>query len=434
MAIQPPRPPQANPPVISAPVDLPPVIVEAQKVLKEIATQLPKSVVGLERQMLISDVISRIDETTKMKLLALINHFLSRMFVINASDIDMGGYGSQGYIWYRVYGSKKADPSLGKYTADEINILVQSTIGERQRSFLFENRNLDFSHMLYLENGDFRRFRADAYFDLDQLALNMRAINNTVRPYKNLELHTNVTKTLSLAYTKEGLCLVTGITGSGKSSTLDAIIDANNHSVEGHIVVIASPIEYVHKSDKCIIRHREVGRDVLSFKDGAVQALRQDPDIIMIGELRDPETILVALEITDSGHKVFSTLHTAAAVESIDRIIGETPPVEQERVRNRLADTLRCVISQKLVPSLDGKRVLAKEIMLGTPSVRAAIKNNNTGEIYQMINEGTELGMNTMEQDLKRLYQMKKISLENAMNYANNKRRLQQLLQIQPTE
>ena len=434
MAIQPPRPPQANPPVISAPVDLPPVIVEAQKVLKEIATQLPKSVVGLERQMLISDVISRIDETTKMKLLALINHFLSRMFVINASDIDMGGYGSQGYIWYRVYGSKKADPSLGKYTADEINILVQSTIGERQRSFLFENRNLDFSHMLYLENGDFRRFRADAYFDLDQLALNMRAINNTVRPYKNLELHTNVTKTLSLAYTKEGLCLVTGITGSGKSSTLDAIIDANNHSVEGHIVVIASPIEYVHKSDKCIIRHREVGRDVLSFKDGAVQALRQDPDIIMIGELRDPETILVALEITDSGHKVFSTLHTAAAVESIDRIIGETPPVEQERVRNRLADTLRCVISQKLVPSLDGKRVLAKEIMLGTPSVRAAIKNNNTGEIYQMINEGTELGMNTMEQDLKRLYQMKKISLENSMNYANNKRRLQQLLQIQPTE
>ena len=434
MAIQPPRPPQANPPVISAPVDLPPVIVEAQKVLKEIATQLPKSVVGLERQMLISDVISRIDETTKMKLLALINHFLSRMFVINASDIDMGGYGSQGYIWYRVYGSKKADPSLGKYTADEINILVQGTIGERQRSFLFENRNLDFSHMLYLENGDFRRFRADAYFDLDQLALNMRAINNTVRPYKNLELHTNVTKTLSLAYTKEGLCLVTGITGSGKSSTLDAIIDANNHSVEGHIVVIASPIEYVHKSDKCIIRHREVGRDVLSFKDGAVQALRQDPDIIMIGELRDPETILVALEITDSGHKVFSTLHTAAAVESIDRIIGETPPVEQERVRNRLADTLRCVISQKLVPSLDGKRVLAKEIMLGTPSVRAAIKNNNTGEIYQMINEGTELGMNTMEQDLKRLYQMKKISLENAMNYANNKRRLQQLLQIQPTE
>lgn len=434
MAIQPPSPSPQESPSVSLSSDLPPVVVDARKILKEMASQLPKSVTGLERQMMISDVMTRTDETTKMKLLALMNHFLSRMFTLHASDIDMGGYGSQGYIWYRVYGSKKADSSLGKYTPDEINILIQSSIGERQRSFLFENRNLDFSHMLYGENLDFRRFRADAYFDLDQLALNMRAINNVVRPYREMELHVNVTKILSLAHTKEGLCLITGITGSGKSSTLDSIIDANNHSVEGHIVIIASPIEYVHKSDKCIIRHREVGRDVLSFKEGAVQALRQDPDIIMLGELRDPETILTALEITDSGHKVFSTLHTAAAVESIDRIIGETPPIEQERVRNRLADLLRCVISQKLVPSLDGKRVLVKEIMLGTPSVRAAIKNNNTSEIYQMISEGTELGMTSMEQDLKRLYLQKKISLENAMNYANNKRRLQQLLQLQPTE
>src|SRR5512140_3644671 len=137
--------------------------------------------------------------------------------------------------------------------------------------------------------------------------------------------------------------------------------------------------------DRCIVRHREVVRDVLSFREGAIQALRQDPDIIMIGELRDPETIMVALEITDSGHKVFSTLHTASAVESIDRIIGEIPPVEQERVRNRLGETLRCVLSQNLIPSLDVKRVLAKEIMLATPSVKAAIKNGNTGEIYQMI-------------------------------------------------
>jgi twitching motility protein PilT len=127
-------------------------------------------------------------------------------------------------------------------------------------------------------------------------------------------------------------------------------------------------------------------------------------------------------------------LHTASAVESLDRIIGETPPVEQERVRNRLADTLRCVMSQKLVPSLDGKRVLAKEVMLGIPSVRAAIKNNNTGEIYQMISEGLDQGMITMEQDLRRLYLQKKISLESAINFANNKRRIQQLLQVNPSE
>lgn len=412
----------------------PPFVTEARRLLKEFATQLPTTVTGLERQMMIGDVLGRMDEADKQKLRALLNYFLMRMLTINASDIDMGGYGTAGLIWYRVYGSKKPDKTLGQFNPDEMNYLIQSVLGERQRTFLYENRNLDFSHMLYLENGEFRRFRADAYFDLDQLGLNMRAINNNVRPYKALELHQNVTRNLSLAGTKEGLCLITGITGSGKSTTLDSIIDANNHAVDAHIVIIASPIEYVHKSDRCIIRHREVGRDVLSFKDGAVQALRQDPDIIMIGELRDPETIMTALEITDSGHKVFSTLHTASAVESLDRIIGETPPVEQERVRNRLADTLRCVMSQKLVPSLDGKRVLAKEVMLGIPYVRAAIKNNNTGEIYQMISEGLDQGMITMEQDLRRLYLQKKISLESAINFANNKRRIQQLLQVNPSE
>jgi twitching motility protein PilT len=257
----------------------------------------------------------------------------------------------------------------------------------------------------------------------------MRAISTQIRPYESYGFHPNVTRVLSLQYTKEGLILVTGITGSGKSTTLDAIVDLNNRTVDGHIIIIASPVEYVHESKRCIIRHREVGRDTMSFKQGTIEALRQDPDIIIIGEMRDPDTIMAALEVADSGHKVLSTLHTSSAVESIDRIIGEVPPIEQERVRNRLADILRCVISQKLVPSLDGKRVLAKEVMVMTPSIRAAIKNNNTGEIYQMIAEGAEFGMITMEQDLRRLYLERKISLETAINYANNKRRMQQLLQ-----
>ena len=198
--------------------------------------------------------------------------------------------------------------------------------------------------------------------------------------------------------------------------------------VDGHVVIIGSPIETIHDSKKCIIRHREVGRDVLSFKEGTIQALRQDPDIIVIGEMRDPDTILTALEVTDSGHKVFSTLHTASAVESIDRIIGECPPEEQDRVRERLADVLTCVISQKLLPSLDGKRVLAKEVLLMNASVRAAIKNNNTGEIYQMIHESSHLGMNTMEQDLKRLVDERKISVEEGLNFANNKKRFKELM------
>jgi len=194
------------------------------------------------------------------------------------------------------------------------------------------------------------------------------------------------------------------------------------------VVIIASPVETIHRPDRCIIRHREVGQDVRSFKEGAVQALRQDPDIIVIGEMRDPQTIMTALEITDSGHKVFSTLHTASAVESIDRIIAECPPEEQERVRNRLADTLQCVIAQKLIPTLDGGRTLAMEVMLITSSIRAAIKNNNTGEIYQMIHEGSAKGMQSMEQSLRDLVRSNTISADEAGNYANNKQRMSELL------
>ncbi len=403
------------------------MIETAVQTLQQLAAAIPSTAPGVERQMLIGDLAGKASPAERTALRKLMDTFLLRMQKLNASDIDLGGYGATGSVWYRIYGDKKPDQELPKFTPDETSLLIQSILVERQRLFLYENRNLDFSYTV-MQDETMYRFRADAYFDLDQLALNMRAISTTVRPYRNLEFHPNVTKALSLAYSSQGLNLVTGITGSGKSSTLDSIIDASNHSVDAHIVIIASPIEYVHKPDRCIIRHREVGRDVLSFKEGAVQALRQDPDIIVIGEMRDPETILTALEITDSGHKVFSTLHTASAVETIDRVIGEVPPIEQERVRLRLADTLSSVLSQKLVPTLDGKLTLAKEIMLMIPSVRAAIKNNNTGEIYQMMTESSDYGMITLEQDLKRLYLQKKISLETATVNANNKRRLQQIL------
>jgi len=295
---------------------------------------------------------------------------------------------------------------------------------------LKEERSADFSYELPAVKGMRRkRFRSTAYLDMGTLALNMRAITDELRPLKSLAFHPTVEKGLMFRHIRDGLTLITGVTGSGKSSTLDSIVDANNDDINGHIVVIGRPIEFVHESKKCMIRHREVGKDVNSFKDGIVQALRQDPDIVVIGEMRDPATISASLEITDSGHKVFSTLHTSSAVESIDRIIAEYPPAEQDRVRFRLADVLRCIVSQKLLPKVGGGRILAKEVLWMTPSASAAIKNNNTDEIYQMMYEGWSVGQITLEQDLYRLMRQGVITPETAMNHANNKRRFQQLAQ-----
>ena len=395
----------------------------------EILQSLPDSYRGLDYHAELGKQIKELDDLKRKQLMSSLHTFLLHMRKNEASDIDLGGAGCDGQIWYRVFGNKS--PLNISETLDyrETDILIHSIITDEQRRQLLQDRNLDFSYSLPTQNGEkAQRFRANAYFDLEHLALNMRKIDEEIRPFKTLGVHPEVAKALSLKYYKYGLTLITGITGSGKSSTLDTIIDANNRTVDSHIVIIASPVELIHKPKRSVVRHREVGRDVTSFKNGAIQALRQDPDVIVIGELRDPETIMTALEITDSGHKTFGTLHTSSAMESIERILGEVPTEEQNRVRARLSDVLTCVISQKLIPSLDGKRVLAKEVLLVTPSVRAAIRNDNVNEIYQMLAEGSEKGMITMEQDLKRLFDEGKISKEEAINNANNKKRLYQLL------
>ena len=318
---------------------------------------------------------------------------------------------------------------LGSYTVDETDLMILNILTESERQQLLRQRNLDFSYrVLDPEQKHWNRFRAAIYFDLTHLAVNMRRVNDTIIPFPQFGFNEHVAKVLSLKYQKSGLILVTGITGSGKSTTLDSIIDANNKTMQAHIVIISDPVEYVHQPVKSIVKHREIGRDVLSFKEGTIQALRQDPDIIMIGEMRDADTIMTVLEVVDSGHKVFSTLHTSSAVESIDRILGEIPTNEQNRIRTRLADVLSCVISQKLIPSEDGKRVLAKEILLSNSAVKTAIRNNNLGEIYQVIHQSNDQGMNTMEQDLARLHAANKITYFEAYINANNKRRLEELI------
>ncbi|MFB6272762.1 MAG: type IV pilus twitching motility protein PilT [Salinibacter sp.] len=400
------------------------------EVCTRIIESIPESYRGQRRLRHLAEETDKLSVEEENVLRKWVNVFVKRTLKMDASDMDLGGRACAGNVWYRVDGEKRPEEDLGTYDPLETDILVLNLLNEKQTRQLLEEGAADFSYRLEDvtgEDGRPRRFRATAYSDYDHAALNMRAITDEVFELDDLGFHEKIQRGMMFRHVRDGLTLITGVTGSGKSTTLDAIIDANNEDFPGHIVIIAQPVEYMHKPKKCIVRHREVGKDVETFKAGITQALRQDPDIVMIGEMRDPETIQAALEITDSGHKVFSTLHTSSAMETIDRIVAEVPPEEQERVRHRLADVLRCVISQQLLPKVGGGRQMAKEVLWVDASARAAIKNDNVGEVYQMMWEGGQQGQTTLEQDLYRLVRKRKITPEHAMDYANNKKRLKRL-------
>lgn len=402
---------------------------DTRQLLRKLADDIPPHLFGEARMQVINQHLDEQPDETKLYLKQYLDCFLERMKKLEASDIDFGGPGCANQVWFRIHGNKQPEPELQKYNFTETDILINNLLSKNELEQLSKNRYLDISYRTFdSKQNTWTRFRATIYYELNHLALNMRRINDQIIPFTDYGFAEEVAKALSLKYQKSGLILVTGITGSGKSTTLDAIIDANNKTMNSHIIIIADPVEYVHTSKKSIVKHREIGRDVRSFKEGTIQALRQDPDIIVIGEMRDADTIMTVLEVVDSGHKVFTTLHTSSAVESIDRILGEIPPEEQSRIRERLADVLTCVISQRLVPNVDGKLVLAKEIMLSNSSIKTAIRNNNIGEIYQIIHQSNESGMITMEQDLARLHSQNIISYFEAYINANNKKRLEDLV------
>ncbi len=416
------RPPSGPAPSAAPSSAIPPFV-------GSIIESTPPTLRGIDRVRFHADRLSKSEARDRVQLKILFDTILTRMSTLGASDMDVGGRSTEGFVWLRKDGEKRPEMNIQRFSLDESALLVLNLLNITSLKSLFESSAADFSYELEAKGGQpSARFRATAYMDLGNIALNMRAIADELRSLKSLAFHPSIEKGLLFRHVRDGLTLITGVTGSGKSTTLDAIVSANNNDVHGHIVIIGNPIEYVHESHKCIVRHREIGQDVATFKEGIVQSLRQDPDMVVIGEMRDPATISAALEITDSGHKVFSTLHTSSAVESIDRIIAEYPSDEQIRVRNRLADVLRCIVSQKLVPKVGGGRVLVKEVVWMTPSSRAAIKNNNTNEIYQMMWEGWNIGQITLEQDLYRLMRQGAITPETAINHANNKRRFKQLV------
>jgi twitching motility protein PilT len=262
------------------------------------------------------------------------------------------------------------------------------------------------------------RFRVNIFYQMNGLSIVMRIIPTEIPDMDKLGLP-EVIK--SFADIPRGLVLVTGVTGSGKSTTLASILDRINHKYYKHIITLEDPIEFVHKDDKCLINQRSVGEDSNSFGDALPAALREDPDIILVGEMRDVETIDLALHAANTGHLVFSTLHTLDAKETINRVIGMFPEEEQNRIRLALSSVLAGVISQRLVPTLDNKRVAAIEVMVQTARIAELVAENRDFEIPDAIAEGKEIyGSQTFDQHLYELAMNKKISQEKALEFSSS--------------
>ncbi|MEI8363148.1 MAG: type IV pilus twitching motility protein PilT [Betaproteobacteria bacterium] len=297
----------------------------------------------------------------------------------------------------------------------EVHDMVYDIMSDGQRKVYEEALECDFS----FEIPNLARFRVNAFNHQRGSGAVFRTIPSKILSLEQLNCPA-IFK--DIADTPRGLCLVTGPTGSGKSTTLAAMIDYINDKEFGHILTVEDPIEFVHTSKKCLINQREVGPHTLSFNNALRSALREDPDVILVGELRDLETIRLALTAAETGHMVFGTLHTSSAAKTIDRIIDVFPAAEKEMVRSMLSESLRAVISQTLCKTKDEQgRVAAHEIMIGTPAIRNLIREAKIPQMYSAIQTGAGVGMQTLDQDLQDLVKRNIISLNEARSKAANR-------------
>jgi len=326
----------------------------------------------------------------------------------NASDLHLQ-YGLPPIL--RVDGVLAPIANMPVLNEEAVKRLIFATLDEEQQKILIKDKEFDYSFAF----GDIARFRVNAFNERGKLAAAFRLIPNQIKGINDLGMPTIVE---TFAEYPRGLVLVTGPTGSGKSTTLAALIDKINREKACHIITIEDPIEFTHKSQRAVIAQREVHYDTFSFAAALRSVLREDPDVVLIGEMRDLETIQAAITIAETGHLVFATLHTNSAAQSIDRMIDVFPAHQQPQVRTQLSNMLMAVCAQRLVPAIGGGRVVAAEIMVANSAIRTLIRDGKTHQIDTAIQTGAEQGMQTMDRTLAKLVQTGVITYESAREFA----------------
>lgn len=326
----------------------------------------------------------------------------------NASDLHLQ-YGLPPVL--RVDGVLTPVTGIAGLNEETVKRLIFATLDEEQQKILIKDKEFDYSFAF----GDIARFRVNAFNERGKLAAAFRLIPNQIKGINDLGMPPVVE---TFAEYPRGLVLVTGPTGSGKSTTLAALVDKINREKPCHIITIEDPIEFTHKSQRAVIAQREVHYDTFSFAAALRSVLREDPDVVLIGEMRDLETIQAAITIAETGHLVFATLHTNSAAQSIDRMIDVFPSHQQPQVRTQLSNMLMAVCAQRLVPAIGGGRVVAAEIMVANSAIRALIRDGKTHQLDTAIQTGAEQGMQTMDRTLAKLVQTGVITYESAREYA----------------
>lgn len=353
-------------------------------------------------------------ETSKLK----IEDFLEEVIKRDASDLHL----TVGVApMLRVDGSLVPIEDTQGLSDKDVKNLTYSILDDVQKDILERDKEVDFSFTY----GDLARFRANAYHQKGNVGLALRLIPVAIRNLTQLGMPKIVDKFTDYP---RGLVLVTGPTGSGKSTTLAAMVDKINKERACHIITVEDPIEYTHNHEKSIIEQREVHYDTRSFAAALRSVLREDPDVVLIGEMRDLETIAAAITIAETGHLVFATLHTNNAAQSVDRMIDVFPPHQQQQIRVQLSNILQGIVSQRLIPSIGGGRVAAAEILVVTPAVRNIIREQKTHQLEAVIQTGASEGMQAMDRTLAGLIKTGRITLDEAKGYAIDVKELERLL------